>query len=97
MTITRWLHAAAGWLTTTAGFLATNATWVGWLAGCLLLGWGLTPFVTYLSILAIVEASVILVAGRTSEAAIQKKLDVLIAAIPEADDSVIGIEKKGTP
>lgn len=91
--ITCILHAVAGWLTTTGGFLATNATWLLWLAASLVWHWSQVPFLTYLSVLAIVEASVILVAGRTSEAAVQLKLAEIILALDGARNQVATIEK----
>lgn len=90
------INRLADFLSTATGFLATFvALIVGILVGALvhfnndfMLGFNLV-----LSVLAIVIAGIILVSGARSEAALQVKLDYLIAN-SEASNKTIGLEHK---
>ena len=91
------INRLADFLSTATGFLATFvALIVGIVVGALLhfnndfmLGFNLV-----LSVLAIVIAGIILVSGARSEAALQVKLDYLIAN-SRASNKTIGLEHKG--
>ena len=87
-------------MSTTNGFVAVMLSLLIFMATGGLFRWSeewQLVFTLYLSILAIVQASVILVGQRNGEAAIHAKLDEVIRAIDKADNRLIGIEKTGVP
>ncbi len=91
--MSRYINAFAEFLSRNAGFIAVNATWIVGL-GILFVSFDLMNALTlYLSVLAIVIGSAVLVAQRRSEIAIQLKLDTLIE-VSRATNAVIGSEHK---
>lgn len=95
--MTRYIHLIAKWMQGITGFLVVQGFWAASIFLGFLFHWPdqyVLALTLVLSVLAIAMSSVILVAGRTSEEAIQVKLDTLVAAIPEADNAVIGLEHK---
>ena len=97
ITLRRPITRFASLLATVGGFAGVMMTMIGFgLAGVPLHfneGWQLL-FTLYLSILAIVQSSAILVGQSQGERAIQAKLDELLRAIDKADDRLIGIENQ---
>lgn len=87
----------AAWLSRPIGFLATVLTIAIGLGLGIALSfndhWSLL-FNLFLSIAALLIAGLILVAGAKDTAAIQAKLDELLKSIDEADDRLVGLEKR---
>jgi low affinity Fe/Cu permease len=86
----------ADWLGCPAGFFWTQGTAVAFAAAGIFVGfsesWQLA-YTLFLSVATYLMGGVILVAQNRDETAIQKKLDELIRALPNADNSLRGIEK----
>lgn len=88
----------ATFLSSARGFVATIAMMVVGHIAYAVTGFSDTTLLALnlaLSDAAIVIAGIILVAGATDTKAIQTKLDEILRAIPQADDTLIGIERQG--
>lgn len=95
--IDRPITRLATWLSKPIGFLATVASVAAGLSAGYFMAfsdhWALV-YNMALSIVALLLAGIILVAGAKDTAAIQTKLDELIRAVDKADDRLIGIDQK---
>lgn len=95
--IDRNITRLATWLSKPTGFVATCFVVAAGLGAGIVLSfndhWALV-FNLFLSIAALLMAGIILVAGAKDTSAIQAKLDELIRAADEADDRLIGIDRR---
>lgn len=91
------ISRVAAWLATPVGFLATALSIVaGGGVGALTRysdAW-LLAFNLFLSVAALLIGGLILVAGARDTAAVQRKLDELIRALPGARNEMIRLEEK---
>lgn len=91
------LNRFADWLSTTIGFFTQVGTLViGFVFG-VFFGFSevwQSPFNLFISIATMLIGGIILVGQAAQERALQKKLDEVLRAIPEANDDLIGVEKR---
>ena len=80
----------ASWFASPTALLMIPAACVVWI----LLGASVDVLTLVLSVLAISMTQLVLVSQATGEKAMQHKLDELVVAVPDADSSVAGEERR---
>lgn len=83
---TRWACKASDWFATPVTLIGIPVLCATWLVS----GLSVDTLTLALSILAITMTQLVLVGQNQSERAVQRKLDELVHAVPDADDTVAG-------